>query len=321
MNPLHLGDTVRRQDELPMDDKSGFTLIELLVVIAIIALLAALLLPALSRARSAADSAVCRSNLRQLSQAVTMYLGQGATYPGADHFWAELEPFMGAKLPLPNWTYGLTNNVVNIATSYTGPRSSVYACPGYNRIHGVFWNGPAYSYPQVSPDYGHYGSYGYNFAGVGKGPTAQGGPNFGLGGVDQYRFSVQARISENAVVNTADMLEFGDAVFNPDFFTDWPDWPCGMTDLSWGIGPAVQHLYAPLVLETPGTPAIDFNGGIVLRKIQTRHGGRWNVAFCDGHVENLRGRKLFDVKSSAVLSRWNTDNRPHMELAYPVPPQ
>jgi prepilin-type N-terminal cleavage/methylation domain-containing protein len=70
-------------------ENRAFTLIELLVVIAIIAILAAILLPALAVAKERAQSTTCLNNMKQLGLALNMYTGDNSEY-----------------MPWPNWGYG-----------------------------------------------------------------------------------------------------------------------------------------------------------------------------------------------------------------------
>jgi prepilin-type N-terminal cleavage/methylation domain-containing protein/prepilin-type processing-associated H-X9-DG protein len=121
----------------------AFTLIELLVVMAIIAILAALLLPALARARQSARSTQCLSQMRQIGLAVCLYADDnGDEFPRSQH-----SAFTHAQ---PTWGRALAPQLGLDAATWTNLLRSLYHCPSDRRTNG--WSYGLNVYFELGPE-------------------------------------------------------------------------------------------------------------------------------------------------------------------------
>jgi prepilin-type processing-associated H-X9-DG protein/prepilin-type N-terminal cleavage/methylation domain-containing protein len=178
--------------------ETGFTLIELLVIIAVLAILAALLLPAISRSKSKAQQIQCVSNLHQLGLALQNFVAENHAYPSG---------LAGTNSDNPgSWIAQLQRGGFDVSK----PRP-------YFFTEGV-WRCPSAQFTRDSRSHGIPTTYGYNAHGSGGSVTNA----LGLMGHFVSFSAMFSPIREAEVLFPSDMMALGDSFSGGVFFVRTP---------------------------------------------------------------------------------------------------
>jgi len=137
--------------------RAGFTLMELLIVIAILAMLVALILPAMNRAKEQARQSLCMSNQRQILVGLQSYHAEWHTFPynyafyhpytGSNQRWALgcLAPYVGGRPGVVDLRGADEGEFPSVYICPSADRDAVYGSPGNvnDKYHACYWTNVA----------------------------------------------------------------------------------------------------------------------------------------------------------------------------------